>query len=123
MPDHFQKIAPASAEAEQMPAQRIAPQHFLHLQRQAGKAFPHVGVPARKPHPHAARNRDHGSLSSPATIRSSASTFTAPLTITRRPLPVKISNRQGSAFSVVFAPSSPITAGTNPRMPPSRPSR
>jgi hypothetical protein len=33
MPDHFQKIAAAAAEAEQVTAQRIAPQHLLHLQR------------------------------------------------------------------------------------------
>ena len=34
VPDHLQQIAPPSAEAEQMTAQRIAVQHFLHLQRQ-----------------------------------------------------------------------------------------
>ena len=35
MPDHLQKIASASTEAEQMTAQRIALQHLLHLQCQA----------------------------------------------------------------------------------------
>ena len=52
MPDHLQKIAAASTEAKQMPAQRIAPQHFLHLQRQARKALPHIGVAGRQPDPH-----------------------------------------------------------------------
>src|SRR5271154_4615465 len=33
MPDHLQKIAAAATKAKQMTAQRIAPQHFLNLQR------------------------------------------------------------------------------------------
>ena len=65
MPDHLQKIAPASTKAKQLPAQRITSQHLLHLQRQARKALPHVGVTGRQPHPDAARNWDHGRVSSP----------------------------------------------------------
>ena len=53
VPDHLQQIAAPSAEAEQMSTQRVATQHLLHLERQAGKALPHVGVPRRQPHPHA----------------------------------------------------------------------
>src|SRR3954454_14428528 len=35
VPNHFQKIAAATAEAEQVTVQRITPQHLLYLQRQA----------------------------------------------------------------------------------------
>jgi hypothetical protein len=59
MPDHLQQVAAPTPEAEQMAAQRIAPQHLLHQKREARKALPHVGVACRKPHPHSGRQRDH----------------------------------------------------------------
>src|SRR5215211_7889534 len=59
MPNDFQQIAPAAAEDEQVTAQRIAPQHLLDLQREAGKALAHIGVPGGEPHPHTARDLDH----------------------------------------------------------------
>ena len=85
MPDHLQQVASATTKAKQLSAQRIAPQYLLHLQRQACKALPHVSVASRQPYPHAARNRNHGSVSSPRMIRSSVSTSTSQSTITRRP--------------------------------------
>ena len=38
-----------TAEAEQMPVQRIAPEHLLHLQREAGEALAHVGDARHQP--------------------------------------------------------------------------
>src|SRR5436190_23115529 len=84
MPDHLQKIAAASTKAKQLSAQRIAPQYLLHLQRQARKALPHIGVTGGQPYPHAARNRDHG-RSSTARTRASTAASTALSTTTRRP--------------------------------------
>src|SRR3954469_13585455 len=123
MPDHLQKIAAASTKAKQLSAQRIAPQYLLHLQRQARKALPHVGVTGRQPDPHAARNRDHGSVSSPRMIRSSISTSTSQSTITRRPFAITISIRRQPVAVPFSGCSGTITAGTNPGMSPSRPSR
>ncbi len=40
--------------------QRIAPQHFLDLQRQRREAPSHIGVTSRQPHPHTCGNGDHG---------------------------------------------------------------
>src|SRR5579863_2067181 len=96
MPDHFQQVASATTKAKQLSAQRIAPQYLLHLQRQARKALPHVGMAGRQPYPHAARNRNHGSVSSPRTIPSSVSTSTSESTITRRPFAITISIRRQS---------------------------
>src|SRR5215203_7252999 len=49
VPDHLQEIAPTPAEAEQVTAQGVAPQHLLDLQRQARKPLPHIRVPGRQP--------------------------------------------------------------------------
>jgi len=59
VPNHLQKIASAAAKAKQMPAQRIATQQLLHLQRQASKTLSHIGMASRQPNPRATRNRDH----------------------------------------------------------------
>src|SRR6478735_3419809 len=123
MPDHLQKIAPASTKAKQLPAQRITSQYLLHLQRQACKALPHVSVASRQPYPHAARNRNHGSVSSPRMIRSRVSTPTSQSTITRRPFALTISIRLPPSPLTFSGCSGTITAGTNPAMSPSRPSR
>lgn len=48
-----------AAKAEQVSAQRVPPQHLLHLQGQGREAFPHIGVAGRQPHSHARGNRDH----------------------------------------------------------------
>src|SRR6202035_4371693 len=95
MPDHFQKIAAAAAEAEQVTAQRIAPQYLLHLQRQARKTLPHVGVPGCQPHPHVTRHRDHG-RSSTARTRASTTGSTPLSTITLCPCTNTISIRPGA---------------------------
>src|SRR5579864_2429098 len=90
MPDHLQQIAAPSTEAKQMTAQRIAMQNLLHPQRQTGKALSHVSVAGRKPHPHAARHRNHRRTSASNTRRS-ASTSTSKSTRTRYPLASSIS--------------------------------
>src|SRR5882757_1725777 len=123
MPDHLQEIAAASTKAKQLTAQRIAPQYLLHLQRQARKALPHVSVASRQPYPHAARNRNHGSVSSPRMIRSSVSTSTSQSTITRRPFAITISIRRQPVPVPFSGCSGTIIADTNPGMSPSRPSR
>ena len=56
VPDHLQQVAAAAPKAKQMSAQRVAVQHLLHLERQARKALPHVGVPRGQPDPYAGRN-------------------------------------------------------------------
>src|SRR5665213_1344945 len=123
MPDHLQKIAAASTKAKQLAAQWISPQHLLHLQRQARKALPHVGVTGRQPYPDPCRNRDHGSLSSPRRIRSKASTSTLPSTRTRRPFALTISIRPQPDPVSFSGRSETIIAGTNPAGAPSRPAR
>jgi len=85
------------------------------------KAFPHVSV---APYPHAARNRNHGSVSSPRTIRSSVCTSTSQSTIiTRRPFAITISIRRQPVPVPFSSCSGTIIAGTNPERSPSRPSR
>src|SRR5258708_13337956 len=92
MPDHLQQIAAAPTKAKQMSAQRIAPQHLLHQQRQTRKALSHIGVTGRQPYPHAARKRDHG-RSSTARTRASAAESTPLPTTTPRPPPTTLSTR------------------------------
>src|SRR5262245_58888278 len=122
MPDHLQQVASATTKAKQLSTQRIAPQYLLHLQRQACKALPHR-VASRQPYPHAARNRNHGSVSSPRMIRNSVSTSTSQSTITRRPFAITISIRRQPVPVPFSGCSGTIIAGTNPGMAPSRPSR
>src|SRR6478609_1579089 len=123
MPDHLQQVASATTKAKQLSAQRIAPQYLLHLQRQACKALPHVSVASRQPYPHAARNWDHGRVSSPRMIRSRVSTSMSQSTITRRPFALTISIRPQPGSLRFSGCSATIIAGTNPRMSPSCPSR
>jgi hypothetical protein len=79
-----------------MTAQRIAPQHLLHQQRQARKAFPHVGVAGRQPHSHPLRKWDHDCARTFRTRRSAAAS--TPLSmITRDPPSSAISIRPGDA--------------------------
>src|SRR6476469_6673703 len=114
MPDHLQQVASATTKAKQLSAQRIAPQYLLYLQRQARKALPHVGVAGRQLYPHAARNRNHGSVSSPRMMRSRLSTSTSQSTITRRPFTLTISIRRQPSPVTFSGCSGTITAGTNP---------
>src|SRR5437764_1379915 len=87
MPDHLQKIAPATAEAKQVAAQRVAMQDLLNLQRQGRKALPHVGIAGREPYPHAGRQRDHRGRPSvsDATTALSLAASTAPVIRIRAP--------------------------------------
>jgi hypothetical protein len=148
MPNHLHQIASTSAEAKQVSAQGIAAQHFLHLQRQARKASPHVGMPGRQPNFHAGRYRDHRpSLcerrlqcrrSRTSSTRPSAAALTSLPTITRcapprtiticpEPARSEAASRNGAHRSSIggsLAGSSGATiAGTNPATAPHRPSR
>src|ERR1700691_6015336 len=75
-----------------MTPQWVMLQDLLHLQSQARKAAPHVGVARRDPDPDAARYRDHRRLRTSRTRpNASASTFSS--TLTRLPSPRSISIR------------------------------
>ena len=50
-----QEVTRAATEAKQMPTQRIATQHLLHLQGQRWRASSHVGVTRRQLRTHAGR--------------------------------------------------------------------
>src|SRR5258708_39749703 len=84
VPDHLQKIASPATEAKQMPAQRIAAQDLLHLQRQRRKALAHIGVTGCQPNTHAWRKGNHARLSA-VTMRATRAASTAPSTRTRSP--------------------------------------
>src|ERR1700760_3866956 len=89
-----------------MTTQRIAAQHLLHLQRQRGEAFAHVGVARRQPHPNSRRNRNHrGSRAS--MIRRSTSTSTPASTMTRRPPASSISIRRSAECPVALSDDAP----------------
>src|SRR6516162_6682455 len=105
-----------------MTAQRIAMQHLLHLQRQRGEAFAHVGVARRQPHPNSRRDRNHR-RSRTSMRRPSASTSMPASTMIRRPLVNSISIRRSVEYSVALrdesaaggtGPSSATTALTKP---------
>src|SRR6476659_5727186 len=51
MPNHLQKIAAFSPEAEKTTAHGVVLEHLLHAESQARKAAPHVGVASRQPRP------------------------------------------------------------------------
>src|SRR3954452_20578507 len=100
-----------------MTPQWVVLQDLLHLQSQARKAAPHIGMARRQPHSHARRDRDHRSVSSPRMIRSKTETSTLWSTITRRPFAVTISKVPviaGAVAGVVDWISGTIWAGTNP---------
>jgi len=85
MPNHLQKIAAFSPEAEKTTVHGVVLEHLLHAESQARKAAPHVGVASRQPYPHARGDRNHR-RSRASTMRRSASTSTPASTMTRRPL-------------------------------------
>src|SRR5208282_275540 len=59
MPQDLEQSAAAPTEHEQMPAVRIMFEYLLYQQRQAIKAFAHVGMAGGQPNPRAARGWDH----------------------------------------------------------------
>src|SRR3954469_12571271 len=95
------------AKHKQMTAVRIALEHLLHLQRQAVKAAPHVGMAARQPHPCTRRDRDHRRRLPLAKLFSSADTVkrsTGPVIRIRPPPANSISmTPAGSAVGSVGA--------------------
>src|SRR6516162_8604455 len=95
-----------------MTAQRIAMQHLLHLQRQRGEAFAHVGVARRQPHPNSRRDRNHR-RSRTSMRRPSASTSMPASTMMRRPLVNSISIRRSVEYFVALRDKSSAD-GTGP---------
>src|SRR5437879_13214125 len=86
VPDHLHKIAAATAEDEQMTAERVFAQHLLHLECQRRKASAHIRVACREPHSHIPRYSNHRRPSTSRT-RASASGSTFASTRTHRRLP------------------------------------
>src|SRR5918993_1448375 len=98
MPENLQKITAPAAEDEDMPAERIPPQHFLDLQREAVHALAHVGAAGGEPDPRPARERDHR----PASACSAAATTAGsagPEIRTRSPPASSTSIRPGDAWT------------------------
>jgi len=112
VPNHLQQVTSATAEAEQMAAQRVLAKHFLNLQRQGGESSAHIRVARRQPHSHARRDRDHW-RSSPRAIRSTASTSAPGRKTTRSPFGLTISIWPASTASVVGGVLGTTIAGTN----------
>src|SRR5207244_920335 len=90
VPDHLDQIASPATEAKQMPTQRIAAQHLLHLQSQRREALAHVGVTGRQPYAHTRRECNHARLSA-ETMRATRAASAEPSTRTRSPLLSSIS--------------------------------
>src|SRR3546814_14098414 len=89
-----------------MAAQRIPPQHLLHLQGKRWEALAHIGVAGRQPHPHARGNRDHRR-------RPSASAATAAVSVAWSIEPViRIRVPLANSISMAPPPAGPAGAGT-----------
>src|ERR1700675_91795 len=89
MPQGFNQRTGATAEHEDGARERIAAEAFLHQQRQAIHAFPHVGVAAGNPDSRTCRDRNHR-RSRMASTRASAAASTPASTMTRRSFPISI---------------------------------
>lgn len=97
-------VGPGSpAEAEQLAAQRIVPQHLLHLQRQRRKALAHIRVARRQAHANTRRQQDH---------RCRSTLITRPSTTAPTSLPAINRQPPGSSMSIEPAIDA-ATAGTN----------
>ena len=95
VPNDFYQIRTAPPEAKQMPPQWVMLQDLLHLQSQARKAAPHVGMARRDPDPDAARYQDHRRLRTSRTRpNASASTFSSTLTRVLPPSSISIRPRR-----------------------------
>src|SRR5665647_210013 len=80
MPDDLDQVATRTSEDKEIARMGIALQRFLHLQRQAIHAAPHVRSSNRKPDAHIRRNRYHRRRSSTSSTRCSAAASTPLLT-------------------------------------------
>ncbi|MGF6425888.1 hypothetical protein ABIE91_001108 [Bradyrhizobium elkanii] len=90
VPDRLHKVAAATAEDEQMTAERVFVQHLLHLECQRRKASAHICVACREPHSHIPRYSNHRRPSTSRT-RARASGSTCASTRMHRRLPRSIS--------------------------------
>src|SRR4249920_2228224 len=93
-----------------MPPQWVVLQDLLHLQSQARKAAPHIGMARRQPYPHARGDRNHRSAFNTADTSKGG----ADPQILIRPLPVSsttITSPDGPASLIGFAS---IAASTKP---------
>jgi hypothetical protein len=121
MPDHLQQIAATTSETEQMSAQWVAPQNFLHLQRQAGKALPHISVPGRQPYPYPEWNWDHrrrSAFTNNETIVPAIVASAVPESRIRVPDANSISIDPGAAGDGTASPRSMTATAAKPGAPP-----
>lgn len=59
MPQDLAQRSASSPEDVQIAGMDVLVQGLLHLQSQRAHSPPHIRMPQRQPHPHAARDRDH----------------------------------------------------------------
>src|SRR5512144_2997713 len=129
---HLDQVAALAAEDEQMPGERILPQHLLRQQQKPVEPLAPVRGAQRQVHPHARRNRDHRRSSAAASRASTAgsirsatrSTRPLPSTISTSPigaaLPSVLRSGAGTAGGSSFVsrtagePAGAIRTGTNP---------
>jgi hypothetical protein len=122
MPENLQKITFATSEHEDVPAERIPPQHLLDLQGKAMHSAPHVGVTGGKPDPGTRRERDHRrrrAFITAATAAVTAAGSTAPLILTRTPPDKAISIDPAAGIGSAVVPEiagarGMISTGTRP---------
>src|SRR5512132_3769896 len=87
---HLDQVSASATKDEQMPGERIVPQHLLRPQRKPVEPFAHIRRAQRQVHPHARRNRDHRRSGAAASRASTAGSIRS-ATRSTRPLPSTIS--------------------------------
>src|SRR5512132_310098 len=107
---HLDQLAAPAAKDEQMPGERILPQHLLRQQRKPVEPLAHVGRAQRQIHPHARRNRDHRRSSAAASRARTAGSIRS-ATRSTRPLPSTISTRPSEASLPSVLPGTAGAAG------------
>src|SRR5487761_1437963 len=84
MPKDLDQVTSGAPENVEIAGMGIAPECFLDLKRQRVHPLAHVGPPARQPHPHTRRDRDHRRSRRSSTRRSALPSTPLP-TRTRYP--------------------------------------
>src|SRR5512144_2284100 len=110
---HFDQVAALAAEDEQMPGERILPQHLLRQQQKPVEPLAPVRGAQRQVHPHARRNRDHRRSSAAASRASTAGSIRS-ATRSTRPLPSTISTSPiGAALPSVLSGNAGAAGGSS----------
>src|SRR5919202_317760 len=103
-------VAAPGAEDEDLPGERVGPQHLLNERRQPVHALAEVDRPGREQDAHSRRDRDHARpRTTSSTRRSAAASTSAPTRTTAGPSAISIR----PAIPAGVAASSATTTGTN----------